>query len=201
MEVGKWMYVCGGLMVMAGTAVPQARAYQTVVEIGIDRASPATGAGQLVFAVREPDIGCTGALLFQHTQPYDAVPGGDPTTAEEIGGALLVGLSDAALLKWIFKKTNRGWGATFWRPCSVGGQPEFFDVCVEGNEIAGNEGLGSYAENGITVTGTMIELNPTCIPTVSSWGLLLLALLILTGVKLGSARRPDGKSDHVFKKC
>ncbi len=164
--------ICGiGGLLLAGTLAPQACADIAGVEYYVE--GSATLSGSLAFEIWAPGGGCSGTLLWQYAQAYDAVPGGAlPTSGQEIGEKVLAGLSDAAL-EYGYNKRSSGGGYTKW-------YPDEFNLCVDGMQIAGPSGLGQHSENGVTVIGTWVGTAPT----LSVWGMGVLIFLMIASSTL-----------------
>jgi len=173
-------------VVVSGLSVEETYASSAEAQVAVE-GGQATAAGQFDIAIREEGAGCMGALVFPVvTVQYDNVPGGAmPTTAHEIGDAMLAAINAAASVKYYAKvvyinKTDPPitwvYILSIWKvinPPAV----TAFDVCVDGIEVAGNDGLGQKVENGITVVGRSIQI----VPVLTPWGLGALVSLVFVG--------------------
>jgi len=149
---------------------------------------PASAVGNFVFKIVNRPLdaekgNCAGAAIFSYTQNYDGTADGDPTTAEEIRNAAEAGLSAVPPpAGFTVDPTN----IVLARCISIASTTQWFDVCVDGTLIA--PGLNAYAENALNV-GIGTAGGKTKIPTVSEWGLAVMAILMLTAATVVIMRR------------
>lgn len=129
---------------------------------------PATGADNFLVKIVARDDACTAASIFELTQAYDAVAGGDfPTTREEIRDEISAGLTVAAPAGYTLMNfaSPAGTPGIFIQADKTDGQ--HFDVCVDGVKILGAGVADSVMKDGITISGfgkAKTPLGACCLP-------------------------------------
>lgn len=144
---------------------------------------PATAFGSFQFKMVERNAPCTDPFIPpQRTLSYDQVAGGEfPTTATEIRDNIIAGLNPPPVGYIIYPIPNDKLGIqSTWKAAADIRQ---FDVCVgKGAPIVYTRVIGNVndqfdSQKGVKITGVTKD---KFIPAVSTWGLIALALVLLT---------------------